>query len=143
MHAHVAPITEEFLRRGDESGVEVLGEGLAGVVGKYADEHDGVVLHIGALKVFFGKEFADAVCGFPGGVWRRLGGFDDDRKVEDFFTLVEISAGVVTDLPDGNIHLIVGAAGLAEKSLSMESVLLTSPRPLKETYDAPGDTGFW
>jgi hypothetical protein len=68
--------------------VHVLGEGGAGVVGQYPDEHDGIVLHMGAVIVLLGEELADlgASSGCRAGACDS--GLDNRGQVEYFFACV-------------------------------------------------------
>ena len=69
LNAHVSSISQELFGCGNEFGVEVLRESLSGVVTKDPDQHNGIVLHVGALEVILRKEFADAIGSFPRSSW--------------------------------------------------------------------------
>jgi hypothetical protein len=76
-----------MLHRIGELLVQVLGKGRTWVVGEDPDEHDGIVLHMGARVVVFGQELADlGSCRLRCG-GARDGGLDDGGQVEDFFSL--------------------------------------------------------
>lgn len=67
--------------------VEVLGEGWAWIVGQDADEHNRIILNMGACIVLLGKELANLGGGGGGGLGTGLCSLDDGREVEDFLAL--------------------------------------------------------
>lgn len=67
--------------------VEVLGEGLAWVVGQYPNEHNRIVLDVWTRVVLLGKKRSDLPCGSSCCSGTRDGGFDNSREMEDFFAL--------------------------------------------------------
>jgi hypothetical protein len=71
--------------------VKVLREGWAWVVGQNADEHDRIVLDMGACVILLGKELANLVGGGGSSLGTGLGGFDDSWEMEDFFALTSVS----------------------------------------------------
>lgn len=87
LNTHVSTFPKEFLYCGNKFRIEVLGKSLAWVIREDPDKHNRVVLNIGTLKVVLGEEFANAIGSLPGCGWTRLGRFNNDRKVEDFFAL--------------------------------------------------------
>ena len=85
--AGVVAVAQQVLDRVGKGLVEVLGKGGAGIVGQDADEHDGVVLHVGPVVVVLGQEDAHLTGGGGGGGGAGNGGLDDGGQVEDFLAL--------------------------------------------------------
>ena len=89
LHALVAAISQQLLDGVRKLAIDIPCEGWAGIVRQNAYQHDGVVLHMGTTIVFLGQELAYLLRSDGGSLWRRLGRFDDDWQVEDFFFLFE------------------------------------------------------
>lgn len=85
--------SQQFLDVLDKALIEALGECRSRVIAQNAHQHDGVVLNMRFGSVVATEEAFDLLCGGCGCNGRRLGCFDDDRKVQDLFVAVGVWGG--------------------------------------------------
>lgn len=96
LHAPISSVSKQVLGRTDKLGVHVSCELRSWVVGQDTYKHNGVVLDMRPASIVFGEELSNLIGGSCGCLGRRLGSFDDDWEVQDFFTLLQ---NISCDLP--------------------------------------------
>lgn len=92
LHAQIPPLLQKVLDGSHELGIDVAGEGMTGVIGQNADEHDGIVLHVARGAGWVGQQLADAIRGFLCGVGAGFGIVDDRGEMEVFVSFLFIAA---------------------------------------------------
>lgn len=95
LDAQVSRVPQKILDRRHELGVEIAREGVAWVVDQDADQHEGVVLHVGGGACRVGEELADSNGGLSGCRGTGLCILDYRGEVDEFVSVLEEVSGAL------------------------------------------------
>ena len=138
-HARVLAMAEQALYGIGKGLVQILGEGGPWVVRQDSDEHNSIVLDMGAAVVLLGEEGAYLSRGGGSCVGAGDGRLDDGGEMKHLFALAAVSRASVMGIQHGPTEL---AAADSQKSLCCVSACVKM-RWSKATYHSPGGIGLW